>query len=371
MTQCAEERALPRQTAEHRVGRAAVAVGAEVVAAERVHPDQHDPLRRAHVGGIGSLRAGVPAPAHRGRPPEPERPRLLGRDGERELHRPPRPARQVHRQRLPAVRRRDRALEERLVAGADAEAHRPLLHRPQPHVEEGARRRRHLEGERFRRARHQRLAVDLPQTLPAHPRGDAGQVLAAGDEADGGDLEARAGDVGRPQEEVAELRRRLRPRRAQREGLELAPGDQRARHPPGKLAGEFQDLLEVELLAAAEGEAEVAAGRDLEPHLDGVEHVAAQRFRRLLEVDQREVGRRAPGEETAAQAQLRHPRPGFPVAERERRRGGRRPGRLRPLRRRRRRALQVDEMDREGRRTLPRPAGGERQDQDQRGEAAP
>ena len=54
-----------------------------------------------------------------------------------------------------------------------------------------------VEADLLRRARHQGLAVDLAEALPAHARLDRGQVLAAKHEAHRLDREVGAGGVGR------------------------------------------------------------------------------------------------------------------------------------------------------------------------------
>ena len=233
-----------------------------MVAAQRVRPDQDDALRRAHVGGLGGVRAGAPAPAHRRRrprtrasPASPPRRRARASRG-----RPAKRARSTASgsQRCGVVTVRSRSVSpRRRRTRPEASPARPP---PSPPPGPGRRRGGGVTSKASASgsARHQRLAVDL-RTAPASsrrrgcPPGARGGRRARTDSIS----KRRAGGVGRPQEEVAQLRRRLRPRRAQRVGSgSRSPATSGLVIAPGQLAGEFQDLLEVELLAAAEGEPE-------------------------------------------------------------------------------------------------------------------
>ena len=105
----------------------------------------------------------------------------------REVHRPAAPIGTAVVTVWVRTRRRLAAAPHR-----DPERHRPVFRRAQGEVEHRPRGQRDLEADRLRRARHQRLAEDVAQPLPAHAGRHLGQVLAAEDEPYGLDREVGA-----------------------------------------------------------------------------------------------------------------------------------------------------------------------------------
>ena len=198
-----EERPFRGHACEHGRGRPLVAVERQVVAPQRVGPDEDHALRRLAVAegrGHGLV-------DHR-RAPEPERAFLLRRQGQGQRHLSSCEAIEIDAHALPPVRRRHRPLRDHLllvrsVLDADLEDGGPRLERPdrQPHAR--TRGQRDVEPQRIGRAGHERLAVDLTQTLPAHSRADAGQMLLARDHPDRLDLEGGPRGVRGTDEEVA------------------------------------------------------------------------------------------------------------------------------------------------------------------------
>ncbi len=296
-------------------GRPLVAVERQVVPPQRVGPDEdHAPGRRVGRGRSRRRRRAT----HDRRAPEAERTWRLRRHGQQERDLRAGVAREIDPRRFPAMRRGDRALEQRggLVAGArhvDAEGHRAFLHRPQGDVEPRLRREVQVEAQALGSAGGKGLPVHVGEPLPSQPGGHAREVLAPRHDAHRLDLERGPGGVGGPDQEVARGVGQDT-RAAQDVRVRLAVRDQRRVQRPGD-DREVRGLLrEVHLLHGAERRRQVGSARGADADVDLVNGVAIG-GRRARQHDDR-----APGGGTGRPAGRRgrpgprlRPRPGTPA----------------------------------------------------------
>ena len=215
-----EEGALAGEPLEEGRGLPGVPPRGEVVAPERVHQHQDDAAGRLEMaGGESGARGGgrrrlrrARAVAHDRSAPEPDAMRFLGGERESQLHGASRVGFEIDRRRFPPIRRGHRTKQESPRLGAlrqrDREGDGRRLHGADGELEPWLRRQLELEDDGLRRARHQGLAVDLAQTVPAHSRRDRSEVLLARHQAHRLDLEGRAVGVGGQQHDVADARQR-------------------------------------------------------------------------------------------------------------------------------------------------------------------
>ena len=281
----AEQHALRREPRQHRGGLAPVAVGVEVVAPQRVAQEDDDTLRRPRpaVGERGPRRARVLVPGgrrsavpHHRRAPEAEQAVVGAVERQLQAHRPPGMVAEIEPARLPAVRQGHRPPPEGGAVDGHVERDRLGLDRPDRDVQPGAVGQVEIESDALRRPADDRLAVDLPQPLPAGPGGHRPEVLGTRDEPHRLDLERGPRLVGRLHEQVPDAGDGKRPRDVlQGVGLDLVARleirEQRRRR---GAADAPQDALLVELARAVERHADAGPGGDAHRDLDGVQQVA-------------------------------------------------------------------------------------------------
>ena len=290
-----EERPLGSEAREDGRGRARVAVERQVIAAQRVRPDEDDALRPLAVASGRGQRV-----VDDGRAPEPERPGSFRRERQDQTHFAAGETVQAHLHGVPAVRCRHGALRDHLLGRAgprmdgNLEGHGAGLERADRELQPRMARQLHVEPQRIRRSSDERLAVDLAQALPTQAPADAGQVLPAGDHPHGLDLERRSGCVRRANEEMTRGHRD-RCRRVQDVGPHLGTGHDGSVERPGNGRLGLGLELQVDVVGVAEEHRQVRAGRRAHSHLDLVEDVAVVRAG-PAQVDDRDRADRAAGE---------------------------------------------------------------------------
>ena len=202
---------------------------------------------------------------------------MARREAELDPDRAARVGGEVEGYRLPAMRGGEGSGEQRPLppSGIDAhlERHRLVGHGAQGQVEPGALRQGGLEGQGFRRSRHEGLPEHPGEALPAEAGGDAPEVLLAEHEPYRLDLEAGSHGVRRPQHDVADVRSGKRLGALEGVGAHLL-----ARHDGGCPLGgigrdDAQEGVEVRLLVGHERHREVAAPGRPHPNLDLVQRV--------------------------------------------------------------------------------------------------
>ena len=189
-----------------------------------------------------------------------------------------------------------------------------VLGRAEGQVEHGPRGKCQLEARGLRRPRHQRLAEDVAQPLPAQAGRDRGQVLAAEDEPHRLDREVGAGGVGGPDQEVADARAGHRGRQRHGVGLHLRAGDHGGRDGAGQHAGQRRLALEVHGRRRAGHDVEVGTGRHAHPDLDGLELVGVLQAGRALDVQDGVVILGPAHEEPVADGEPADARSAFPAS---------------------------------------------------------